>query len=158
MSLSSLITDPVSNLYNESYFEHRLEEEIVRSERYQIPLSVVLMEVDGSDELKERSRKAEFLRTVTMVSEIIEREIRLTDIACRLDDLTFGIILTNTDLDGASIFANRLSNSIKKLLGKTTSMVIMRSSDDHLTISLERSYEILRDIQIDGGDQISICE
>ena len=125
-------TDTLTGLYSRWYFYERLYAEVARSGRYRQPLTLVLGELDGEEELA-RKRGPEFRDAVLIaLARLLQTSLRdKVDIACRLGGGRFALLLPNTlpgpDAAGlvaerirARVAATRLSNDEVGELGRFT--------------------------------------
>jgi diguanylate cyclase (GGDEF)-like protein len=89
----STIRDELTDLYTRDHFLLRLDEDIKRSRRYELPLSVLLVELDGLDEFNATvgTHRGDLL--VAHVAEILPMSIRETDVLARIERGLFGMIL-----------------------------------------------------------------
>ncbi len=101
-SLSLRIKLYESYLQNNN-FEAYLKEEFLKSKRYTLPLSLVIIKVYEND--------PELIKKLYYIISLISR---FTDKAYRISEDEVGVILPGTDRDGAEIFINRLSRKIIK--------------------------------------------
>jgi diguanylate cyclase (GGDEF)-like protein len=114
MALERLsILDPLTKLYNRSYFVKTLEKEIMRLNRYGGVLSIMFIDLDDFKKLND-----EFGHTVGDIvlkefANLIKDSLRDIDIAARFGGEEFVIMLPNTNREGAYITAKRLQEKIK---------------------------------------------
>lgn len=103
----SLIVDPLTRLYNRRYFEARLEEEITRTSRSEMEMSLLFIKVEG---LRDFTRLNGTLKSDEIVRRIatgVKASIRKADILTRYDKDIFAIILPFTG-SRVSIVRDRL--------------------------------------------------
>jgi len=108
------ITDGLTGIYNHRYFRERLEEEVLRSLRYNLPLSCALFDID---DFKKCNDNYGHLFGDAVLKEIalrIQQAVRRTDIVARYGGEEFIIIMPQTTLDGAYIQAERIRKIIKE--------------------------------------------
>lgn len=106
------ITDGLTGLFNHRTFQQKLSEEITRSRRYGMPLSLVLFDIDFFKKFNDTYGHQfgdEVLRTI---STLIHNSIRTIDIAARYGGEEFAIILPHTDLEGALTVAERIRTEV----------------------------------------------
>ncbi len=122
------ITDGLTGIYNHRYFRERLEEEILRSLRYNVPLSCVLFDID---DFKKCNDTYGHLFGDAVLKEIANRMlqiVRRTDIVARYGGEEFIIIMPQTPLDGAYVQAERIRKAIEEkpfeYMGKCVSITI----------------------------------
>ena len=99
------ITDSETGLFTMEYWEHRLEEEYKRSNRFRFPLGLVTFRVDGM--IAEEK--------MLDVSSVILLDTRDVDVVTRYNDQTFLALLPHTGPAGASLFAKRVQDGLNAL-------------------------------------------
>ncbi len=104
------IEDELVRAYTYAYYQRRLHEEEVRSDRYGRPLAVVIFRVHRFAEVAPE-RRAELGRVLSLV---FSRSLRDVDIVCRYaTDDSFAIILPETPPARAEIVVDRLTSEIR---------------------------------------------
>ena len=115
--LVSLITDPDTTLLTEAYFRFRIDEEFKKSRRFGWPLSLVLIEVDGLDDV-EAAQGGDGLATALLnISGTILTASRDVDLSARLGASRFGMLLPGTGADGAETMVQRVMSTILEASG-----------------------------------------
>jgi diguanylate cyclase (GGDEF)-like protein/hemerythrin-like metal-binding protein len=116
--------DKLTGLYNRTYLEMIINDEVARSERYEIPLSVCIIDLDHFKNINDRWGHPVGDTVLKMTADIITKNIRMSDYAIRIGGEEFVILLPHTDLDGAFIVAEKIrlliENSIHPVVGKYT--------------------------------------
>lgn len=106
------MTDPYTRAYNRRYLFPRLRQEIRRARRYGLPLSLLLVELDGfaATRADEGDQAAE--RVLGSLADRIRELVRTTDVLVRRtgDDLL--LIMPHTDLEQAFAVAQRIRASV----------------------------------------------
>lgn len=100
--------DGLTSLYNQAYFQQRLQEEVERSSRYGLEFSVVMLDVDDFERYCARCGRAPGNKIIEMLSTSIRSCIRKVDIACRFSGSKFAVLLPHTDPGGAQVVAEKL--------------------------------------------------
>ncbi len=112
--LASLATtDGLTGLKNHRAFQERLAEEVSRSARYGTPLSLILLDVDRFKHYNDAHGHPAGDAVLMAVASILQQSARETDLVARYGGEEFVLILPQTDLDGASAFAERLRVSVE---------------------------------------------
>jgi diguanylate cyclase (GGDEF)-like protein len=106
------VTDGLTGLYNYRYFKRRLEDEFLRSSRYHHSLSLVLFDVDHFKNFNDTMGHPAGDVVLKTVAQILQSTIRKTDIAVRYGGEEFCVILPETDMNSAYIFAERFRKQI----------------------------------------------
>jgi two-component system cell cycle response regulator len=107
--------DPETELGNRIQFEQRLDEELSAWDRYERPVGVTLVDIDGLERINEDRGRAAGDRVLKIIAELMRQRSRPTDIACRLRGGLFGVVLRETVGAGALMYAERLRGSIEAL-------------------------------------------
>ncbi len=107
-----LIADELIDAYTYEYFKRRLREEFVRARRYELDLSLIMLEFPGLSNASDEGRE-EVLMAFSM---ILKNQIREIDILF-ISDVpgAFYLILPTTPPAGARVVVNNLLNSFKAL-------------------------------------------
>lgn len=108
-------TDHLTGLYNRGYWELRLIQEFKRYDRYEQPSSLIMLDIDHFKKINDKYGHTIGDEAIRGVSRAIKEQVRDLDIAGRYGGEEFGIVLTNTNGDGACVFAERLRKAIEQL-------------------------------------------
>jgi two-component system cell cycle response regulator len=112
---TSALTDPESQLFSEAYFRVALQSRLAAARRHLRPVSVCLIHVaqgQGDD--------AAAPAPPARVADAIRETLREADIACRLDDGTFAVILEDTPENGAVWTVERTRRNLVSRSGPHT--------------------------------------
>jgi len=126
------LTDALTGIHNRRYFMQRLEEEVVRGIRQELPVSCLFIDIDhfkSFNDLYGHSVGDEVLR---YVSSIIKKQMRFSDILARYGGEEFAVLLTNTDSKLAQEIAERIRLSIANAILHVDSL----SDDLNVTVSI----------------------
>ncbi len=112
------ITDGLTGLYNHRYFYERLNQEIARAQRYALPLSLLMIDIDDFKQFNDRFGHPAGDLVLVEVGRILGTHIRVgIDIAARYGGEEFAIALPNTAQDGAQVVSARLARQLATLPG-----------------------------------------
>jgi len=100
--------DEVTGLYNRRFFSIRLEEEVSRYRRFDHPVSVVLLDLDGFKAINDELGHAAGDETLRGMAEILLRHSRGINVLCRYGGDEFAILLVETSKAGARLYADRI--------------------------------------------------
>src|SRR5262247_4918907 len=104
--------DEVTRLYNRRFFSIRLEEEVARYRRFNHPVSLVLLDLDGFKEINDKLGHVAGDETLRGVSELLLKHSRGINIICRYGGDEFAILLVETPKAGAQIYADRIRHAL----------------------------------------------
>ena len=105
--------DGLTQLFNRSHWQSRLSEEFSRAGRYLAPLSLIMFDLDHFKSVNDTHGHLGGDAVLVQVSGLIKNALRDSDIAGRYGGEEFGIILPNTNADGARVVAERLRANIE---------------------------------------------
>lgn len=108
-------TDELTGLYNRSCLHQRLEEELSRAKRYNLPLSTILLDIDYFKVVNDIYGYAWGDVLLKQITEILKRRARKEDILTRYGDEEFILVLPNTTEENAYIFAERIRKDIEEM-------------------------------------------
>lgn len=115
--LASLaITDGLTGLQNHRAFQERLVEEFERAARYQIPLSLLLLDVDQFKRFNDSFGHPAGDRVLRDVARILRETARASDFVARYGGEEFAVLLCNTDLSAAIRAAERFRVAVESHL------------------------------------------
>jgi len=111
----SALTDADSQLFSEAYFLVALQSRLASARRHLRPVSVCLIEVtEGQADTVVGPAPA------GRVADAIRQTVREADIACRMDDGTFAVILEDTPENGAVWTVERTRRNLVSRFGTHT--------------------------------------
>ena len=110
------IIDSLTGLYNRRHFYLNGSKEIERSLAYELPLSVIMMDIDHYKAVNEEYGHRAGDYVLSQLGELINRNIRKVDIACRYGGEEFAILLPETNLDKAESMAVRLQTAVNDMV------------------------------------------
>ncbi len=100
--------DEVTGLYNRRFFSIRLEEEVSRYRRFNHPVSVVLLDLDGFKAVNDELGHAAGDETLRGMAEILLKHSRGINVICRYGGDEFAVLLVETSKAGAWLYADRI--------------------------------------------------
>ena len=107
------ITDPLLGIFNRRYLDRRLKEEISRSRRYGLPLSILLLDIDHFKNVNDNYGHQAGDYVLKKFGELILDSVRETDIVARYGGEEVLVILPNTSESNAIILAERLRKDVE---------------------------------------------
>src|SRR6266850_4511686 len=100
--------DEVTGLYNRRFFSLRLEEELSRYRRFNHPVSVVLLDLDGFKAVNDDLGHAAGDETLRAMADILLKQSRGINVICRYGGDEFAVLLVETSKSGARLYADRI--------------------------------------------------
>ncbi|MCW3095383.1 MAG: diguanylate cyclase domain/uncharacterized domain [Chthonomonadaceae bacterium] len=107
-------TDGLTGLKNHRTFHERLAEEIQRAARYDLPLSVLLLDVDCFKAYNDTFGHPAGDQVLKQLAQILQCNIRAADLAARYGGEEFVVILPHTGLEGACQRAENLRLALEQ--------------------------------------------
>ena len=108
------ITDHLTRLYNQRYFQEQLETEVKRIKRYPRPLSLIMIDIDHFKNYNDTCGHLMGDTVLKEVANIFKSHIRETDIAARYGGEEFCVILPDTEVDGAVALAEKIREAVEE--------------------------------------------
>ena len=137
-------TDPLTGVANRRFFAERMESELVRFKRFGNPASFLMLDIDFFKKINDSYGHAIGDVALKEFARIARESLRKTDLVGRLGGEEFGILLTETDIDGAMIFAERLRYKI------ANNIVYTDVANITFTVSIGISEYSLSDEEVEG--------
>jgi diguanylate cyclase (GGDEF)-like protein len=106
------ITDPLTGLLNRRYFDERIGEEISRSNRYDFPLSLMMIDVDDFKSYNDRFSHPEGDQALRLIAACLKVTVRASDIAARYGGEEFVVLLPQTNSVEAHTIAERFRQRV----------------------------------------------
>src|SRR5262249_3254383 len=100
--------DPVSGVFNRRYFHVRLEEELQRSRRHDIPVALLMIDIDDFKAINDSFGHLAGDTVLKDVAENLRRSIRMFDVCARFGGEEFAIIMPGSGSDSAQQIAERI--------------------------------------------------
>ncbi len=158
--------DALTKLHNRQCFDQELESEVSKSKRYHTPLSILILDFDGFKPLCETHGFDTGERLLTTSAGLIQSMVRDNDVVCRYGGEEFGIVLTNTALNGARMMAERIRERIARhefekgplVLPLTVSIGIASydpQTDTTCSILVKKALGALTSAMDQGGDRVN---
>jgi len=155
--------DDVTGLYNRRFFSVRLEEEMSRYRRFNHPVSLVLMDLDGFKAVNDEMGHMVGDETLRDIGQILMKHSRGINVVCRYGGDEFAVLLVETSKAGAQLYADRIRQIIESYPFShrrpiTASFGIASLPDDEATTSehlIRASDEALYAAKRAGKNQVA---
>lgn len=106
-------TDALTLLYNRGYWEDLFRMEHARQQRKVTPLSLLMFDIDHFKRVNDTYGHQVGDQAIRMVAQTMRDNGRSTDIAGRYGGEEFTMVLLDSDLDSAKVFAERLRSAVE---------------------------------------------
>jgi diguanylate cyclase (GGDEF)-like protein len=121
-------TDPLTGLVNARGFHDRLRHELGRADRYQEPLSLLILDLDGLKRVNDHLGHEAGDAALRSIAGAIRSELREIDLGARLGGDEFGVLAPRTTEESALVLAERLRSCVvassHDVLGHSTTISI----------------------------------
>lgn len=140
-------TDGLTKIYNRKVAIERFEEEISQHNRFNKPLSCLLLDIDHFKSINDRYGHQAGDAFLVMLAGILRKFSRQYDIVCRYGGEEFIIILPETDLGAALFVAEKMREQVQQASiafnGSTISATISVGAAQMLPGKKETSDDII---------------
>jgi len=107
------ITDGLTELYNHRYFYERLAQEVARADRYELPLSLLIIDIDDFKRYNDQFGHRVGDAVLHDLAALLRAQTRQSvDLAARYGGEEFAVILPSTGTEGAATVGERLRSTI----------------------------------------------
>lgn len=126
------ITDELTDLFNYRYLQERLQAEIERAQRYERPLSLMMIDMDDFKLYNDTYGHLQGDQALAEIAELFRANSRESDIIARYGGEEFCFLLPETDVSGVFVAAEKLREIVSehRFLGRGGQRTVQ------LTISL----------------------
>src|SRR4030043_1792402 len=107
-----VITDDLTELFNQRYFYIQLVKEIERAKRHNRPLSMLLIDIDMFKDFNDKYGHLEGDYVLKKIGEILMKNVREIDMAFRFGGEEFTVLLPDTKHEDAIIVAERIRKAV----------------------------------------------
>ncbi len=159
------IRDPLTGLPNRLAYDERLAIEIARRKRYQVPLSLLIWDIDNFKQINDSFGHKAGDKTLILIAKLLSQYCRETDFVSRFGGEEFTMLLSDTDDQSALIAANKLRLIIEKTAfhsnGKKIAITIscgitQFTNDDSTESAFNRADQALYTAKNEGRNQCII--
>jgi diguanylate cyclase (GGDEF)-like protein len=109
-------TDSLTGISNRLKFGDTLNAEISRSRRYALPLSLIMFDIDHFKGINDTYGHLAGDGVLVGLAALVSKNVRAHDLFARWGGEEFMIMVTNSSLDNARMFADKLRHMIEQCL------------------------------------------
>ncbi len=132
---SENVTDHLLGIFNRRYMDRRLQEEWDRARRYDLPLSVLIIDIDHFKRVNDVYGHAVGDLVLANVAKLVQQSVRESDIAARYGGEELVIIAVNTPLQAVGVLAERIRERIANQ-GVAVSVERIAAQPIRITVSI----------------------
>jgi diguanylate cyclase (GGDEF)-like protein len=104
--------DGLTGLYNHRYFQENLSNELLRSQRFDYPVSLLMIDIDHFKDYNDKYSHPQGDMVLKEIARIIKETVRAYDISARYGGEEFAIILPYASQDQALLVAERIRKNV----------------------------------------------
>ena len=119
-ALKMAYTDPLTQTNNRASFNDSVKREMSLAVRHTKSLSIIFLDIDHFKAINDQHGHECGDITLTAVAKWIKESLRSSDVVFRFGGEEFVILLSDTDLAGAELLAERIRNTIEFIPWPTT--------------------------------------
>jgi diguanylate cyclase (GGDEF)-like protein len=109
------VTDSLTGLYVRRYFMVKLQEELLRAQRYNNILSVVMADLDRFKNINDTYGHEAGDRVLKAIGKFLQQNVRDVDVVARYGGEEFVIMIPEAANDAAHILSERLRKNLSKM-------------------------------------------
>ncbi|MGQ5525109.1 diguanylate cyclase [Chitinimonas sp. PSY-7] len=109
------IVDALTGLYNRRFLDETLGRELVRANRQDTPLSLVMLDVDQFKRFNDNHGHEAGDQVLRHIAQLLQKSLRGSDLACRFGGEELTLIMPETDLEAACVKCEALREQIAQL-------------------------------------------
>lgn len=110
-----MMRDGLTGLLNHTTIKERLEQEILRAERTNLPLSYIMIDIDHFKNVNDTYGHPAGDRVLKSLAQLLTQRLRRTDIIGRYGGEEFAIILPHTSINNALVVMEELRKSFENI-------------------------------------------
>jgi diguanylate cyclase (GGDEF)-like protein len=164
------MTDELTGVFNRRYFNQRFDREIQRSQRYDRPLTLLMIDIDHFKTFNDHHGHLMGDKVLQSVATLLEHSIRKADIIARFGGEEFVILLPEIDKERGRKVAEKLRRTIERAsfpnaetqpLGRLTISIGSASYPEDSTRGpelLERADRALYLAKTLGRNQVAVAQ
>ena len=142
--------DSVSGLFNRRFFERRLEEEVQRADRHEMPVALLMIDIDDFKGINDSFGHLAGDSVIRDVSDILRRSVRRFDLCARFGGEEFAVVMPGSGLENAATVAERIRQRIAEHIVEDPALRTLRIT---VSIGLCVSNQMTPRQMVDAADQ-----
>ncbi len=106
-------TDALTGLYNQRYFHETLRREVLRAQRYERALALIVFDVDDFKTINDQIGHLAGDRVLAQAADRLREAVRSVDVAARIGGDEFAVILPESSSEDADQLYRRVQSSMR---------------------------------------------
>jgi diguanylate cyclase (GGDEF)-like protein len=106
-------TDALTGLYNQRFFHETLRREVMRAQRYERNLALIVFDLDDFKTVNDEIGHLAGDRVLSQAADRLRDAVRSVDVACRIGGDEFAVILPESSAVDADQLYRRVQNSMR---------------------------------------------
>ncbi|AOY00296.1 hypothetical protein BJP62_07455 [Jeongeupia sp. USM3] len=157
------ITDPLTQLYNRRYFNIAIEREVGRVNRYGVPLSLLMFDLDHFKRINDQFGHDVGDKVLQHFAQLVRQRVRTSDIFCRLGGEEFLLVCPETAFDAAELLAQQLLQALRdepfEVVGRVTSSIGVTQYQpfERIDEALKRVDNLVYEAKERGRDRVAVA-
>ena len=111
-----IVRDALTNVYNRGFFDEAIEKYVAMSKRSGRPICMMMLDIDFFKRVNDTYGHAEGDLVLKLIAAAISSTLRASDYVCRYGGEEFAVLLPQTDLDQATVLAERIVAELPRAL------------------------------------------
>lgn len=140
------ITDGLTGLTTHLHFQEQLAKRFFEARRYGQPLSLMFIDIDHFKQINDTFGHPTGDEVLRRVSEVMQHTARACDTVARYGGEEIAMILPQTDLEGAFVFAERIREAVSAL------SIPELGGNRHVSVTVSVGVAQLQDRDLTPGD------
>jgi len=104
--------DALTGVYNRKHFQQRLDDELTSAERRQVPLSLIMFDLDHFKQVNDTYGHQAGDAVLKHVASLVRQRLRSSDVVARVGGEEFAVLLRGADLRTAARVGERMRVSV----------------------------------------------
>ncbi len=136
MTFTEVRTDSLTGVSNRRGLDDALAAQFAMMNRYNTLFSVAIIDIDHFKETNDREGHLYGDKVLQDLAKLLDESARETDVVARYGGEEFVIVMPQTELFGASVFAERFRSQVAECMEITVSIGVAAAHDDDTQQSL----------------------
>ncbi len=165
-ALKMAYTDPLTQTHNRASFNDAVKREMSLAVRHTRSLSIIVLDLDHFKAINDHHGHKCGDIALTAAAQWIKESLRSSDVVFRIGGEEFAILLSDTDLAGAELLAERIRNAIEfQTLSYDQATIKITASlgtstlhaDDTVDTFIKRAVEAMCKAKKNGRNQVRLA-